>query len=120
MFTNRYKNKKFNKNAPPPRPIIKYNPPPKRQSILSNIGQSFTWGVGMGAGTEMGQPFFININESKQNGKNIHQLKEKLLSSDERCNNLTLSFEKCLNSHEINNEKCEILLEQMKKACANY
>ena len=120
MFTNRYKNKKFNKNAPPPRPIIKYNPPPKKQSILSNIGQSFTGGVGMGAGSEMGHSVFRNIFGSNQNTQNNDPLTEKLLSSDERCNNLTLSFEKCLNSHEINNEKCEILLEQMKKACANY
>ena len=80
MFTNRYKNKKFNKNAPPPRPIIKYNPPPKKQSILSNIGQSFTWGVGMGAGSEMGHSVFRNIFGSNQNAQNIDPLKvEKIL-----------------------------------------
>tara|TARA_B100001173_G_C15890299_1_gene505335 strand:- start:376 stop:726 length:351 start_codon:yes stop_codon:yes gene_type:complete len=116
MFTNRYKNKNLNKNVPPPRPIIKYNPAPKKKSILSTIGESFTWGIGMGAGSEMGHSVFRGIFGEK-NEPTINNSQDKSLSPNEKCDLLIKSLEKCYNS-STNQEKCHELLEQMKKSCA--
>lgn len=117
MFSNRSNRNNKNKNIPPPpKPTIKYNPP-KNNGLISTLKDSFTWGVGMGAGSEIGHSVFRGIFGNK-NQSTLNNTSEKSLSSNEKCDLLIKSLEKCyISSSSFEQEKCLDILDQMKKAC---
>lgn len=117
MFSNRSNRNNKNKNIPPAKPPIKYNPP-KNNGLLSTLKDSFTWGIGMGAGSELGHSVFSGVFGNK-NQSTSNNISEKSLSSNEKCDLLIKSFEKCyVSSQPFEQNKCLDILEEMKKVCA--
>ena len=118
MFSNR--SNRNNKNIPPPPKLtIKYNPP-KNNGLISTLKDSFTWGVGMGAGSEIGHSVFKGLfgDKNQSTTTTSNNSNEKLLTSNEKCDLLIKSLEKCyISSSSFEQEKCLDILDQMKKAC---
>ena len=120
MFSNR--SNRNNKNIPPhppsPKPPIKYNQP-RNNGLLSSLKDSFTWGIGMGAGSELGHSVFSGVFGNKNQSSTSNNTSEKSISSNEKCDLLIKSFEKCyVSSQSFEQNKCLDILEEMKKACA--
>ena len=116
MFSNR--SNRNNKNIPPPpKQPIKYNQP-RNNDLLSTLKDSFTWGIGMGAGSELGHSVFSGVFRNK-NQSTSDNISEKSISSNEKCDLLIKSFEKCyVSSQQFEQNKCVDILEEMKKVCA--
>ena len=88
----------------------------QKPSSLSSLAESFKWGIGMGAGSEIAHTLTRGLIGGSSNNQQNNQLNNQTTMKN-HCEILTESFSKCLDNVNISHEKCEYLLEEMKKQC---